>query len=292
MPEARKTRTTEISIIGAGRLGTTLAIALAHKGYSIRSLVSRTTRNALKAASRLDAGVQVLAAKNLHLLDPADVFLITTPDDQIREVAAKLSRLKVARRVTALHTSGALSAEVLAPLRHKGWSIGSIHPLISVSSVETPLRNAFWCVEGDTRARGQARRIVRDLEGKSFSIRAEDKALYHAAAVMSSGNVVALFDVALELLIQCGLTRKTARNILLPLLASTISNLQTKDPVHALTGTFSRGDIETVKRHLKALKRNRAGLDLYRLLGKRSLKLSEANGLDHRFARRIEKELS
>jgi len=94
---------------------------------------------------------------------------------------------------------------------------------------------------------------------------------------MASGNVVALFDVALEMLVECGLTRKNARSVLLPLLASTVKNLETKDPADALTGTFSRGDVETVKRHLAALKR--AGLadalDLYRRLGKRSLKLAK-----------------
>ena len=102
-----------------------------------------------------------------------------------------------------------------------------------------------------------ARAIVRDLGGKSFSIRSEDKPLYHAAAVMSAGNVVALFDVALEMLVQCGLTRPAAQRILLPLIASTVRNLETKDPVDALTGTFSRGDVETVKRHLKALSKTR-----------------------------------
>ena len=120
-----------------------------------------------------------------------------------------------------------------------------------------------------------AKSIVRDLGGKSFSIRSEDKPLYHAAAVMTSGNVVALFDVALEMLGQCGLTPKTARSILLPLIASTVRSLETKDPVQALTGTFSRGDVETVKRHLDALKNNKDALDLYRLLGRRSLKLTK-----------------
>ena len=70
---------------------------------------------------------------------------------------------------------------------------------------------AFWSVEGDKAALRVGKAIVRDLGGKSFSIRSEDKPLYHAAAVMSAGNVVALFDVALEMLVQCGLTRKTAQ---------------------------------------------------------------------------------
>ena len=282
MPDAKRKQKREVSItvsiIGTGRLGTALAVALADKSYSIQSLAARTVASARKAAKLLDPlddAAQVLAAKNLGSLRPADLFLITTPDDQIAHVASQLARLNPPRRSTALHTSGALSAEVLAPLRKKGWSTGSIHPLISVSGSTTALDGAFWSVEGDKTALRVGKTIVRDLGGKSFSIRSEDKPLYHAAAVMSAGNVVALFDVALEMLVQCGLSRKTARSILLPLLASTVHNLETKDPAAALTGTFARGDVETVKHHLKALKINKDALDLYRLLGKRSLKLTK-----------------
>jgi predicted short-subunit dehydrogenase-like oxidoreductase (DUF2520 family) len=122
-----------------------------------------------------------------------------------------------------------------------------------------------------------AKTLVRDLGGDSFSIRTADKPLYHAAAVMTSGHVTALFDVALEMLVECGLTRQTARRILQPLLASTVHNLETKDPAHALTGTFSRGDIETVKRHLAAIKQHKLAdaLELYCRLGKRSLKVTK-----------------
>ena len=216
-----------------------------------------------------------MAAKQLHLLRPADVFLITVPDDQIAGVAAALSGLKFT--ATAHHTSGALSAEVLTPLRERGWRIGSVHPLMSVSDARNGLHGGFWSVEGDQTALRLAKTIVKDLGGQSFSIRSEDKPLYHAAAVMVSGNVTALFDVALEMLVQCGLTRKTARSVLLPLIASTVHNLETMDPAEALTGTFSRGDVETVKRHLAALKNKDLtdALDLYRLLGQRSLKLSK-----------------
>lgn len=277
MPDTKRKQKPSVSIVGAGRLGTTLAVALSNKSYSLRSLVARRAANARNAAKLLDGDVQILAAKNLRSLRSADLFLITTPDDQIGHVAAELARLdEFKHKPTALHTSGALSAEVLAPLREKGWSTGSIHPLVSVSSSGAPLDGAFWSVEGDKAALRLAKRIVRDLDGKSFSIRSEDKPLYHAAAVMSSGNVMALFDVALEMLVQCGLTRETARDILQPLLVSAVENLETKDPARALTGTFSRGDLETVKRHLKALqsKKLNDALDLYRLLGKRSLKLA------------------
>jgi len=278
MPDTKRKEKPEVSIVGSGRLGTALAVALSRRGYSIRSLVARRAQKARQAASLLDVDVQVLAAKQLRSLRPADVFLITVPDDQIAGVAAELSSVEFTG--VALHTSGALSAAVLAPLRERGWRIGSIHPLMSVSDARdggAALRGGYWSVEGDQTALRLAKEIVRDLGGKSFSIRSEDKPLYHAAAVMVSGNVTALFDVALEMLVQCGLTRKTARDVLLPLIASTVHNLETMDPAEALTGTFSRGDVETVKRHLAALKKHELAdaLELYRLLGKRSLKLTK-----------------
>src|SRR5215217_293662 len=91
MPGAKRKQKPDVSIIGAGRLGTALAVALAGRGYAIRSLVARRPQSARRAANLLDEEVQVLAAKQMRALTPADVFLITTPDDQIAPVAAELS---------------------------------------------------------------------------------------------------------------------------------------------------------------------------------------------------------
>jgi predicted short-subunit dehydrogenase-like oxidoreductase (DUF2520 family) len=278
MPDTKRKQKPAVSIIGAGRLGTTLALALSRKGYSIESLVARHAQTARKAARLLNSNTQAFAAKQFNLLKPADLFLIATPDDQVASVASELAKLDLDRKPAALHTSGALSAEVLSPLRKKGWSTGSIHPLVSVTDGgRAELRGAFWSVEGDKEASRIGRAIVDDLGGESFSIRSEDKPLYHAAAVMSAGNVVALFDVAIEMLVRCGLSRKTARGILQPLIASTVQNLETRDPVDALTGTFARGDIETVKLHIAALEKKKLSdaTELYRLLGRRSLKLTK-----------------
>jgi predicted short-subunit dehydrogenase-like oxidoreductase (DUF2520 family) len=292
MPDRKRKEKPRVSIIGAGRLGTALAVALARQGYSVRSLVARRVESARKAATLAgkaagvsDDEIATFAAKQIGALPPADLFLITVPDDQIATVAVELAKLNSDGKPTALHTSGALSAEVLAPLRDEGWNTGSLHPLVSVSDPQAPIDGAFWCVEGDPRAARVAKQIVRDLGGTSFSIGSTDKPLYHAAAVMTSGSVTALFDVALEMLVESGLTRKTARRILQPLLASTVQNLETKDPAAALTGTFSRGDLETVKRHVAALKQHnlRDALQLYRLLGQRSLEMTKKHPQLRRF---------
>jgi predicted short-subunit dehydrogenase-like oxidoreductase (DUF2520 family) len=291
MPDRKIKEKLSVSVIGAGRLGTALGRALATRGYSIESLVARRLQSARKAAADLaDKRTDLAdnpavpannprpyAANQIRFLPQADLFLISTPDDRIASVATQLARLDFARKPFVLHTSGALSSDVLSPLRAKGWSTGSVHPLLSISDPQTSIDGAFWCVEGDPRAVRLGKKIVSDVGGTSFSIRSEEKPLYHAAAVMTSGNVVALFDVALEMMVRSGLTRKMARSILQPLLASTVRSLETKDPANALTGTFSRGDVETVKRHLAALKNHKLtdALAAYRLLGKRSLKLTK-----------------
>jgi predicted short-subunit dehydrogenase-like oxidoreductase (DUF2520 family) len=153
-----------------------------------------------------------------------------------------------------------------------------------VSSAEigaSNFKNAYFCVEGDAQAIKTARQIVSDLEGISFTIPTINKALYHAAAVMSSGHLVALFETAVEMLGQCGLNPTEAQKILLPLVQSTIENLAESSPAAALTGTFARADLETMKLHLAALQDNApAALNIYRELGLRSLKLAAQQKAD------------
>lgn len=294
MPKATKPKP-QVSIVGTGRLGTALAIALVQQGYSIGALVARRRESARRAAALLDVPTRVMAVKELVDLPVPEVLMIATPDDQIAKVAETLAKLDwdTPRPSTVLHTSGALSSAVLAPLRDQNWSTGSLHPLASVSEPKAGarlLRGAFWCVEGDKRAVRLARTIVADLDGKSFSINSEKKPLYHAAAVMASGNVTALFDLAIEMLSECGLNRKQAQDALTPLLVSAVRNLEQLDPSRALTGTFARGDVETVKRHLAVLKKNKFALEMYRLLGLRSLDLA-ASRLDPAVVKRIKRLL-
>jgi predicted short-subunit dehydrogenase-like oxidoreductase (DUF2520 family) len=287
-----------VSIVGTGRLGTTLAVALKDRGYPIRYLVARHRKTVQHTANLLDAATEVLVAEQLPKLIPTDLILIATPDDQIDQVAEALAIASptIKSKTVVLHTSGALSSAVLSPLLKRGWSTGSVHPLIAVSDLQTALDSlagAFWCVEGKKGAVKVAQQMVSDLGGHSFSIAAADKPLYHAAAVMSSGNVVALFAVALGMLGECGINPKQAKRILLPLLRSAVRNLELKGPAEALTGTFSRGDIATVERHLDALSGSRLAnaRALYQMLGERSLKLATQKGLDRKLAKRIKQTL-
>jgi predicted short-subunit dehydrogenase-like oxidoreductase (DUF2520 family) len=279
-----------VAIIGAGRLGSALALALSQSGYRVVALVARRAARARLVARRISPRPLALAATELDSLpDTVGLILVTTPDDQIAQVAARLAAVSAARdaqtarrrrRPVALHASGALLSDTLAPLGRHNFSLGSLHPLVSISDTAGGVRNlrgAFYCLEGEAHALTAARKIVRALGGCHFSVAARDKALYHAAAVIASGHTVALFSLAADLLARCGLGDRRAREVLLPLLASTLDNLRAHAPDEALTGTFARADLSTVRRHLAAL-RDVAGardaIAVYALLGERSLQLA------------------
>lgn len=294
-----------VSLIGAGRLGLALAIALQSAGYPILALVARRRQKAEKAAAFLvetKPRPLALATNQLIELPQTDLIFIATPDDAIVETARRLasSRRGQGRR-TVLHTSGALSSEVLDPLASAGFETGSLHPLVSISEPAAgadALRGAFYCLEGTRKAKLLGKQIVRDLGGSSFTIKSESKALYHAAAVMASPHLVALLDLAVEMLTACGLSRRNAQKVLIPLLDSTINNLRGSNTQKALTGTFARGDIATVSRHLRALSgKNMSGKEMaqarevYKLLGLRSLRLAKKHRLDPKLVENIRKLL-
>jgi predicted short-subunit dehydrogenase-like oxidoreductase (DUF2520 family) len=285
-----------VALVGAGRLGSALALALNQSGYAVVALVARRAHHARIAARLLSPRPLALGATQLDSLPDADLLLITTPDDQIAEVATRLARVCAARGAQtaqlqvrtrariALHASGALSSNALAPLRAHAFKLGSLHPLVSITDPlggAQNLRGAFYCLEGEARALAAARQIVRALDGQSFSVAARDKPLYHAAAVITSGHTVALFSLASALLARCGLSDARARQVLLPLLASTLDNLKAHRPERALTGTFARADLSTVRKHIAALQdavEVRSALAIYALLGARSLELAARRG--------------
>ena len=273
----------KVSIVGVGRLGGALAVALSKKGYEIRQLFSRRGETARKIAGLVSSTPEVLLANQFEKIT-SDIVFITTPDPEIQTTAESLSE-KLNHKPFVFHCSGALSSEILRSLRDRGCPAASLHPLVSISDPQLGaerFKNAYFCLEGDAAAVAAARKIVANLEGASFSLAAEFKTLYHASAVMASGHLVALFSAAVEALSACGVTSGEARKILFPLVRSTLENLSTQKPSEALTGTFARADATALERHLEALGKNVSDevLAVYLQLGMRSLHLAEQQGAE------------
>jgi predicted short-subunit dehydrogenase-like oxidoreductase (DUF2520 family) len=254
-------------------------------GYDITDVVCRSRRSADSAVRFIGAG-NAQASRRARL-SAADLTLIATPDDKIKDAVALLSsNAPGTGRAVALHTSGALASDVLEPLVALGFSVGSCHPLQTFESPERAISHAragYFCVEGEARAVRAARKLVRRIGARHFEISTEMKSLYHAAAVMASGGVVALVSVSLEMLARCGLSEAESQKVLLPLIESTIANVRALGPARALTGPVRRGDSGTVERNMKALAAvDLNWLEIYRLLAARSLSLAEEVGVDER----------
>ena len=153
-----------ISIVGAGRLGGALAIALARKNYKIVSVVARRFETAARAAQQISTPPEILTAENIAEIPSSDIVFITTPDPEIEPTAARLAANRNFNSETIfLHTSGSLSSAVLSKLKNVGANTGSLHPLVSVSDSGAGAERfagAFFCVEGDATAVAAAKFVV------------------------------------------------------------------------------------------------------------------------------------
>ncbi len=280
----------KISIIGAGRLGGALAIALARSGYTIENLVVREIENAERIAEYINPKPELLSTNELSKISSETIF-ITTQDYEIENAANRLME-KLKNKPFVFHTSGSLSSDVLRDLKDTGCRIGSIHPLVSISDAirgAERFENCYFCVEGDAESVKIAEKIVANLKGKSFRVATEYKTLYHASAVTACGHLFALVDVAIEMLSKCGLENADAREIFLPLIKSTVENLETQTTFEALTGTFARADVKTFENHLKILRENVSpeALEVYLQLGIRSAHLAERQGANREKLQKI-----
>lgn len=257
-----------IAIIGAGKAGTALSQALAEKGLRICGVASRSLSSAEKLGDKYKA---VSSVKPEAVTKSAEVVFITTPDDCILDTArfvAEAGGFKPGQFV--YHTSGALGPEALVFAKAKGAYTGCIHPLQTLAGTPIDkeyLATCYFLVDGDTKAQAMADKLIKLLGGTSFYIPSEGRALYHAAAATASNYLVALLYAAGQLLKKAGLTSEDGIKVLMPLVYTTLGNIEKTGPGAALTGPISRGDIKTVKRHLAALKASKEA-DVYEALAR------------------------
>ena len=243
-----------LAIVGAGRLGRVLARSLHHVDWKIAAVVARSKASARAAVRSIGAGYALagVSSRVLH----ANVVLIATPDDAIPEVAAKIARVggDEWRGKVVLHTSGALDDSVLAPLARCGAATGAIHPLQTFSGRSSPpLEGVVFGVHGDPRAERVARRMARAVGGIPVAVRADAKAVYHAAGTFASPSLLVIIECAMRLLMDVGFSRRRAKMALLPLVRQTIANFERFGAKESWTGPISRGDFATVGRHAAAL---------------------------------------
>lgn len=212
-----------LRVIGPGRAGGSLALALWRAGWDVLDAIGR--------------GDDVS-----HAADDVDLVVIATPDRSIAEVAVRVRPIET---TVVAHMAGSLGLDVLAPHYRRA----SVHPLVAMSTPDLGAQRlaagAWFAVAGDPIVR----RLVDDLGGHWFEVCDDDRTLYHAAAVIASNHLVALM----------GQVQRVAESIGVPfeayfdLIRSTVDNVVELGPHDALTGPAARGDTSTIERHLEAL---------------------------------------
>jgi predicted short-subunit dehydrogenase-like oxidoreductase (DUF2520 family) len=271
------------AVIGPGRLGKTIITLLKYLGYQLDTVIKHTSQEDLELnlLTQNLHSVNVFDNNTKKQFNVPDIVFITTPDDLIELTAKNLTSYKNWKEKIVFHCSGALSSKALSALAEQGAFVGSLHPLKSFS---TPIKSidelaeVYWCIEGHEKAVNLANDIVLTAKGKVVTIEADKKTLYHAAAVMSCGHLIALLDLSLRLLGECQIPESQAKEMLLPLIQSTIRNFASKSSDLALTGPFARGDEQTINNHLQALmKVPNNFLSVYLLLGQHSLEIKNKN---------------
>ncbi|HBB53126.1 MAG TPA: DUF2520 domain-containing protein [Legionellales bacterium] len=268
-----------LNVIGAGRCGKTIAYLLAHANLvNVQGVCNSTLQSALQAIEFIGSGHAYQQVKDLP---PADITLITCPDDQIESLSHELSQsMHLKEKSIIFHCSGALSSAVLNHLTEKNCLVGSAHPMMSFASSAQSIDNfaGTYCgLEGDQQAQAVLGHLFFELGAHTFFIQSDKKTLYHVAGVLSSNYLVSLAHLAQECLLESGIDKDTSRNIILSLMGSSLSNLhQHQEFENALTGPIQRGDIQTIESHLAAIPFTYLK-EIYVKLGLQALKISKIN---------------
>lgn len=274
-----------IGIIGAGKVGQTLARLWNEAGYAISGVYSRDSVHAELLAWQV--GAEVMRTP-VEVIQRSELTLLTVPDDVITPLAENIALQIGTEKLTGkavIHTSGSRDKQALVALETIDMLTGSLHPAFPFADVDSAiagLSGAAFAVEvSDPTLRDWLYGLVGALDGKVIDIPAGGKAQYHAALVIASNYTVTLYAVAQSLLMGVGASEQIAGVALNPLMQATLDNLrQTGIPV-ALTGPLVRADISTLETHMNALAHLDSHLlDVYIQLARLSYPMLEARGVD------------
>ena len=251
-----------IGLIGAGSLGSALALRMHQRGLKINAIVSKTGSR----AETLSEKVQCRSAgTNIELLKDSNVIFIAVPDSQIPDVAERLLPISYrAKTVTFAHTSGTLTSSAFQRLKEINTSkmyIASVHPMQTFprkivwnkERLANHFENIYFGVEGEAAALKNIGKIIKQIGGQCVRIPKKFKALYHMGGVFSSNFLLAILHMSKNLYAHADINEANTIKILMPIIIQTLKNMKDFGIDAALTGPASRNDSVIIKRHLNQL---------------------------------------
>ena len=263
----------QIAIVGPGRLGSALSLALSKAGYRVNEIISRDTPGSQKRAREIARSTRSFATTLKTANLDSDLVWFCVPDREITAAARALLQSTGWKEKVVFHSSGALASDELNLLRRRGAAVASVHPMMTFVRGSTPLlKGVAFALEGDVKAIRVARQVVRDLRGEAFSISKAKKIAYHALGGFSSPLLVAMLATAEQVAGAAGLSTVQARKVMLPIVKQTLANYSALGPAGAFSGPIVRGDVEIVREHLRILKGITGAKEVYIALARAALK--------------------
>jgi predicted short-subunit dehydrogenase-like oxidoreductase (DUF2520 family) len=268
----------KVGVVGAGRVGTAVAVLLERAGHRIVGISGR-------AETRGRAHAYLASAPFLEPAEAAaaaELVVIGTPDDVIEPTAEALAAAAAVGTGTWVsHLSGALGLDALRRAREVGARILAVHPLQTFPDVDSALERLPGCSIAVTAEDDEGyllgERLAQDLHGVPFRLADEFRPLYHAAAVFASNYLVTASAIAESLFAAAGLPDPA--HAMAPLQRASLDHVGKLGPARALTGPAVRGDAGTIRRNLEALERHAPGLvPTYVAMARATLDLAERSG--------------
>jgi len=278
---AKLTAMKSLNIIGAGRVGRTLARLWRETGtFSVDAVLTATPDGGRDALAFIGAGRSVLRLADMRC---AEVWMVTVPDAAIGACGEALAASALLRSGDAVfHCSGALSSAELASAAARGALTASVHPLKTFASAQAAacsFAGTHCAAEGAPAALEVLRPAFERIGAKVFEIDPGQKTVYHAASVIVCNCLTALLETGLRCFEKAGFARETALPMMEPLVRETLDNVLALGPVRALTGPIARGDAAVVERQLEALGAADPRIaEIYRILGAVALELTRVRG--------------
>jgi predicted short-subunit dehydrogenase-like oxidoreductase (DUF2520 family) len=267
----------DVGVVGAGRVGTALAVLLARAGHRVVAASGRESSR--ERAARFLPQVPFLAPA--EAASRAEVVILAVPDDAIEPTCRDLAGQGVLGRGAILHLSGSVSLAALEAATAVGGLGLSLHPLQTFPTVEAALERLPGSPAAVTARDQEGYTLGEELAGdagcRPFRLADDRKPLYHAAAVFCSNYLTVVSAVGDRLFGLAGIEDPVP--LFAPLARAALENALELGPAEALTGPAVRGDAGTVRRNIEALRAHAPEVvPAYVELARAALDLAERSG--------------
>jgi predicted short-subunit dehydrogenase-like oxidoreductase (DUF2520 family) len=272
-----------VSIIGAGKVGSTLAILLHRAGYPVVSVISKNKTSAKRLARLVHCKV---FSDSCSALSPETRFLLfASPEETFTGLVREITKLPQLNfhALFCAHVSGSETSDVFLSFQKRGAVIFSLHPIQTfpkhcpLAQQTAKMAGITYGFEGPHNALPFARRVVRDLHGSIIIIPKEKKILYHIACVFASNYPLVMLGAAEQFF--GSLPAPIGRKHFQLLVETGIENAFRSGSAQALTGPAVRGSLDTIRSHIRTLKKTDPQIaELYRQCGLFAVRLAHKNG--------------